>query len=271
MPQGSAKISNCDCNGATSSVVGICSGATPVLTGCKIHGSNHGCGVCVFQGGKGELSGNEIFHNAMSGVEVFGEESELEVRTNRIHSNHGDGVLVYDSGKCTMTGNTVEKNFHAGTRAARAADSLHEARDRDAGRAGVEVRDKGAVTAQDNTVARNNFGFIIARHGSGTLEANRVLANSITVLHPPQQHQQQHHHHHQQQQQQQQQRLRTTATKQYRLHRRSSGCSSLASRASVPPNAAPPERAFPAIRNRSQRSEPTPWERFGRAMPCYRV
>ncbi len=150
-----------------------------MVTGCKIHGSNHGCGVCVFQGGKGELSGNEIYENAMSGVEVFGEESELEVKTNLIYSNRGDGVLVYDSGKCTMAGNTVEKNFHAGTD--RPLPPLREPREHDAGGAGVEVRDKGVVTAQDNTVARNNFGFIIARHGSGILEANRVQANSITV------------------------------------------------------------------------------------------
>uniref|UniRef100_A0A7S0MH22 Right handed beta helix domain-containing protein n=1 Tax=Cryptomonas curvata TaxID=233186 RepID=A0A7S0MH22_9CRYP len=156
--QGSPKISNCDCSGATSSVVGICGGATPMLTGCKIHGSIHGCGVCVFQGGKGELSENEIYQNAMSGVEIFGEETEIEVRANRIHSNRGDGVLVYDSGKCTLTSNTVEKNFHAG----------------------VEVRDKGLVTAQENSVARNNFGFIIARHASAMLEANRVIGNFIT-------------------------------------------------------------------------------------------
>jgi parallel beta-helix repeat protein len=85
-----------------------------MLTGCKIHGSIHGCGVCVFQGGKGELNENEIYQNAMSGVEIFGEETEIEVRANRIHSNRGDGVLVYDSGKCTLTSNTIEKNFHAG-------------------------------------------------------------------------------------------------------------------------------------------------------------
>jgi hypothetical protein len=44
------------------------------------------------------------------------------------------------------------------------------------------VRDKGTVTAQENAVARNNFGFIIARHASGMLEANRVVGNFITVL-----------------------------------------------------------------------------------------
>ncbi len=47
------------------------------------------------------------------------------------------------------------------------------------------MRDKGSVTAQDNTVSCNNFGFIIARHASGMREANRILANSITVTPPP--------------------------------------------------------------------------------------
>ena len=112
---GSPKITKCDCNVATSSVIGIGGGATPVITDCKIHGSEHGCGVVIFQGGKGELSRNEIFQNAMSGIEVVGEDSEPEVKDSRIHSNRGDGVLIYDSAKCTLTSNTIEKNLHAGT------------------------------------------------------------------------------------------------------------------------------------------------------------
>ncbi len=112
---GSPKIIKCDCNRATSSVIGICGESTPTITGCKIRGSEHGCGVIVFQGGKGEINENEIFQNAMSGIEVMGEESEPTVQNNKIYSNRGDGVLIYDGAKCTLTGNTIEKNFHAGT------------------------------------------------------------------------------------------------------------------------------------------------------------
>ena len=203
---GSPKLTKCDCSGATSSVIGICGGSTPIISGCKIHGSEHGCGVVVFQGGKGELNENEIFQNAMSGIEVLGEESEPALQSNRIHSNRGDGVLIYDSAKCTLTGNTIEKNFHAGTRQQSApgrlplyAAALVVNARRPAGRrcrcfpcscsrpraAGVEVRDKAFVTARENTVSCNNFGVIIARHASGVLESNRVTRNFITVHDPP--------------------------------------------------------------------------------------
>ena len=111
---GSPKVSNCDIDGATSSCIGICGGSAPAITNCRVHGSEHGCGVCAFEGGKGELEGNEIFSNAMSGVEACGEETEISLKGNRVHSNRGDGVLLYDSAKATLTENNIERNFHAG-------------------------------------------------------------------------------------------------------------------------------------------------------------
>jgi len=105
--------------------------------GCKrqIQRSFTGCGVCIFDGGLGTYEENIIRDNFFSGMEIGGEETNVTVGKNEIHSNHGDGILLYDGSTCTLTANKIYRNWHCG----------------------VEVKDGAKLTAEENSKPRPGF------------------------------------------------------------------------------------------------------------------
>jgi parallel beta-helix repeat protein len=156
---GSATITRCDIDGASSSCVGLTAvGASPTFTECKIHGSFTGAGVCAFGGAKATFEKCEIYNNKFSGVEVSGENTEIALKDCIIHSNRRDGVLVWDNARCTLEGNQLRRNYHCG----------------------LEVRDKATATATANIIETNDFGVLIALHGSCNLTENSICGNLIT-------------------------------------------------------------------------------------------
>eukprot|EP00960_Hanusia_phi_P017966 528090-Hanusia_phi.AAC.2 len=155
---GASKLERCDVDGATNSCVGIVGDATPTLSECRIHGSFTACGICAFDGGQGTVNKCRIFSNALSGVEVAGEGSEITLQENEISSNRRDGVLVLSSGSCKLMENKILRNFHCG----------------------IEVREKGIVTASDNHVKSNNYGVLVCKQGKCKLENNQIAGNFLT-------------------------------------------------------------------------------------------
>ncbi|EKX39326.1 hypothetical protein GUITHDRAFT_114527 [Guillardia theta CCMP2712] len=155
---GASKLERCDIDGATNSCVGIVGDASPTLSECRIHGSFTACGVCAFDGGQGTLSKCSIYWNALSGVEVAGEGTELRLEENEIKSNRRDGVLVLASASCKLVDNKILRNFHSG----------------------VEVREGGTVEASGNQVKWNNYGVLVCKQGKCKLENNEIFGNFVT-------------------------------------------------------------------------------------------
>ena len=156
--EGAPKLTKCEVACATSSCIGVCGGAEPIIAGCTVHGSEFGNGIAVFDQGKGTVSECEIFGNAHSGVDVDGDGSELTLERCNISRNRGDGILIRSQGKVTATENKVYNNFHGG----------------------IELRDNAKVEARENEISGNNFGVIISKGSTAALEGNKICRNYVT-------------------------------------------------------------------------------------------
>ena len=85
-------MEDCDISSQSKSCVVIHNGADPSLRRCRIHDGKES-GISFFYGnGQGTLEDNDIFANALAGVDITGGHPTL--RRNRITKNGDVGVKV---------------------------------------------------------------------------------------------------------------------------------------------------------------------------------
>ena len=73
-------------------------------------GDSNGVGYC----GDVLISGNDIFGNAVYGINVFTRARDVTISGNTIHANDSCGVVVSGAQRITVTGNTIYQNDSTG-------------------------------------------------------------------------------------------------------------------------------------------------------------
>jgi parallel beta-helix repeat protein len=103
-----------------------------------------------------QITGNDIFANTRSGIDVRAGSHNFTMSANHVHDNGYEGIICTECKGVTIAGNTVEHNEEAGIKLASHTNS---------------------TTVNDNA-ARYNEKFGIYLKGASTL--NRIVNNTIT-------------------------------------------------------------------------------------------
>lgn len=153
--KGVLTLEDCTITSQSGACVAIHDNADPHLYCNHIYGGP-GCGVYVYNNGKGRLEDNEIYDNAGAGVEIETGASPT-LRRNRIYNNGEEGIYIHSLGAGTLEENEIYGNADAGL----------------------------TVTTGGNPILRRNHiydnktnGAYISDDGQGTLEGNNIYGNT---------------------------------------------------------------------------------------------
>jgi len=122
--QGCLELEKCDITSDSEACVAIHGNAYPILRENTIHDGKAG-GVYVYENGQGVIENNEIFGNALAGIEIK-EGCNPIVRDNKIHDGKESGVFIYENGQGVIENNDIFSNAGACLRLVRAAIQLSE-------------------------------------------------------------------------------------------------------------------------------------------------
>jgi parallel beta-helix repeat protein len=103
-----------------------------------------------------QITGNDIFANTRSGIDIRAGSHNFTMSANHVHDNGYEGIICTECKGVTIAGNIVEHNEEAGIKLASHTNS----------------------TSVNNNAARYNEKFGIYLKGASTL--NRVVNNTIT-------------------------------------------------------------------------------------------
>ncbi|MHB9072401.1 MAG: right-handed parallel beta-helix repeat-containing protein [Desulfobaccales bacterium] len=199
--QGRLELEDCDITSQSNACVAIHSGADPRLRRNRIHDGKTG-GVFIYDNGLGTLEDNDIFGNALTGVQISGGNPTL--RRNRIHDGKAGGVLVNENGLGALEDNDIFGNALSGVQISGGNPTLRRNRIHENQQVGVFIYSNGLGTLEDNdifcnvssgvaikisgnpTLRRNRIhenqqvGVFIYENGLGTLEDNDIFGNAVT-------------------------------------------------------------------------------------------
>jgi parallel beta-helix repeat protein len=154
--QGRLELEGCDIASQSLACVAIRDGADPRLRRNRIHESNQGSGVFVYDNGLGMLEDNDITGNGYSGVEIR-TGGNPTLRRNQIRYNGQAGVLVTDGGLGMLEDNDITNS----------------------GFAGIEIRGEANPTLRHNRINHNNTHAIwIHSGGRAFVEDNDLSDNA---------------------------------------------------------------------------------------------
>ena len=154
--QGRLELEGCDISSQGGACVAIHDGADPRLRRNKIHDSNMGGGVFVYDGGLGTLEDNEITGNTFSGVEIK-TNGNTTLRHNQIYENRQPGVFVHSSGLGMLEDNDIIGNV-----------------------TGVLITSYSSSTVRGNRINRNGYYAVSVYQGSrGVIMDNDLTDNAL--------------------------------------------------------------------------------------------
>ena len=110
----------------------------------------------VYENGQGTLEDNDIFGNALSGVEIR-DDTNPTLRGNRIHDGKALGVHVNENGQGTLEDNDIFGNE----------------------RAGIKIVGGSRLTLRRNRINKNGLAAIwVIKGGGGLFEDNDLRENT---------------------------------------------------------------------------------------------
>ena len=152
--RGRLELEGCDISSQSLACVAIHGGAYGLLRRNRIHDGKQG-GVYVYDNGQGLLEDNDIFDNAVPGVEIRTRGS-LTVRRNRIHDSQSSGVIVCETGQGLLEDNDIFANAYSG----------------------VEIKTGGSLAVRRNRITKNTqVAVYVYEGGGGVFEGNDLRDN----------------------------------------------------------------------------------------------
>jgi F-box protein 11 len=204
--QGNLLLERCDITSDSLACVAIHGKhSNPTVRDCKIHDSKGGCGVRVYEQGRGTVEGCDIFANKSASVEISDGGNPI-VRDCKIHDNtSSSGVLVGENGKGTVEGCDIFANGIFGNVAIWKGDpTVRDCKIHDNQRgcgmwvleqskgtvegceifanksSGVQIW-KGDPTVRDCKIYDNEqAGVVVCAQGKGTVERCDIFANKFS-------------------------------------------------------------------------------------------
>jgi parallel beta-helix repeat protein len=176
--QGRLDLEDCDITSGSLACVGIHGSADPRLRRNRIHDSQSGSGVYVYENAQGTLEDNEIFSNRLSGVTIQNRGNPT-LRRNRIRNNQENGALV-EGGLGTFEENDIFGNSFTGVQIRASGNpTVRLNRIHDNKQSGVYIYNDGLGIIEENYILDNGFhGVEIKKSGNPTVRNNRINNNT---------------------------------------------------------------------------------------------
>lgn len=203
---GGLEVEGCDITSYGLACLAVHNNATPIVIGNRIHDSNVGGGVLIYDRGQGLLENNDIFDNAHSGITIETEAKPV-LRRNRIHDNRRSGVHIYQGGQGLLEDNDIFGNNQAGVEIKTNGNpTLIGNRIYEGKQTGILVSDSGRGVLEDNDIFGNTYsgveirtggdpqlrrnkihdgkarGVFVWNGGKGTLEENDIIGNAYSGI-----------------------------------------------------------------------------------------
>uniref|UniRef100_A0A7N5ZUM8 F-box protein 11a n=1 Tax=Anabas testudineus TaxID=64144 RepID=A0A7N5ZUM8_ANATE len=136
-----------------------------VKAGNAIFNGNQG-GVYIFGDGRGLIEGNDIYGNALAGIQIRTNSCPI-VRHNKIHDGQHGGIYVHEKGQGVIEENEVYSNTLAGVWVTTGSTPvLRRNRIHSGKQVGVYFYDNGHGVLEDNDIYNHMYSGVQIRTGS---------------------------------------------------------------------------------------------------------
>ncbi len=172
--QGHLDLEGCDISSRSSACVVIYGGALPRLRLNQIHGGG-AAGIFLYENARGTIEDNEIFGNALSGVEIS-DGADPILRRNRIYNGKSAGIFLYGNARGFIEDNEIFGNQSANLVIMEESDPVIRRNRIHGGKvSGIFIHSNGRGTLEDNEISGNAFAGVEIKAGADPiLRRNRI-------------------------------------------------------------------------------------------------